>query len=339
MKRLTEYQNARLAQRYQKLVAKVVDAERAAGIEDDRLSTAVARYYFKLLAIKDEYEVGRLWSRPEWKAQLAAEFEGDFKVEVSLAPQFMPRDKNTGRVQKISSEPVQFFILRCFAALRFLRGTPVDVANMTTHRRRERALINEYEAILDEVLDGLSANDYAAHDYDLAVEIASVPEQIRGFDTVKDSPQRRCEVEGGRAAQQILPASRGRGRAFFQIGRPGGVTHRLDLRGPLGLYADVAADVLVESHHHDLSFRIVGVCRFPVGPSIASMISAPALPPGLNSLIFFPLATITRLASFARSEASFLPSFLLAGIVSFASIPFASKNLDARVQDVQPLRV
>ena len=87
-----------------------------------------------------------------------------------------------------------------------------------------------------------------------------------------------------------------------------------------------------------LPARIVGARRFPVGPSMASTTSLPAFPPGLNSLIFLPFATITFEAAFAISAASLRPSFRLAGTVSFGSIPLASRNLDARVQDVQPLR-
>lgn len=88
-----------------------------------------------------------------------------------------------------------------------------------------------------------------------------------------------------------------------------------------------------------LPTRRVGARRLPVGPSIASTASFGALPAVLNSLTFFPLATISFDDSLASAAASERPSLRLAGTISFGSIPLASRNLDARVQDVQPLRV
>jgi len=87
-----------------------------------------------------------------------------------------------------------------------------------------------------------------------------------------------------------------------------------------------------------LPARIAGARRLPVGPSIASTQAFGAFPPGANSSIFLPLATTTRLAPFARATASLRPSFLEAETFSIGSILLASRNLDARVHDVQPFR-
>jgi indolepyruvate ferredoxin oxidoreductase len=180
---LTDYQNERYAARYSDLVQKVAAAERAIGAEGHRLAEAVARYYFKLLAVKDEYEVMRLWSSDAFRRQVESEFEGDYKLQFHLAPQlFFPRDPDSGRVKKVALGRRVFGLLRLMRLLKFLRGTPLDLFNRTAHRRREWALVGEYEVVIDELL-----RDLAPGNLDLALQIAEIPEQIRGFDTVKDA--------------------------------------------------------------------------------------------------------------------------------------------------------
>jgi len=179
---LTDYQNARYGERYATLVEKVAAAERSIGAEGHVLAEAVARYYFKLLAVKDEYEVMRLWSSDSFRRQLEAEFEGDYKLRFHLAPQLLfPRDPDTDRVKKVQLPRWLFGGMRLLRHLKFVRGTPLDLFNRTAHRKREWALLSEYEQTLDELL-----RDLAAGNLELAVQIASIPEQIRGFDTVKD---------------------------------------------------------------------------------------------------------------------------------------------------------
>jgi len=180
---LTEYQNEAYAKRYADRVARVAAAERATGAEGSRLAEAVARYLFKLMAVKDEYEVMRLWSGEGFQRQLAAEFEGDYKLQFHLAPQlFFPRDPDTGRVKKLTIDRRIFAVLRLLRHLKFLRHTPLDLFNKTSHRKREWALLADYEATLDELVRGLDSGNL-----DLAVQIAEIPEHIRGFDTVKDA--------------------------------------------------------------------------------------------------------------------------------------------------------
>ena len=180
---LTDYQNERYARRYADFVARVAGAERAIGATDDRLARAVARYYFKLLAVKDEYEVMRLWASEAFKRQVETEFEGDYKLQFHLAPQlFFPRDPTTGRAKKLTIDRRIMKLLTQLRHLKFLRHTPLDLFNKTAHRRREWALVAEYEHVVDELLRGLSPQNL-----DLAVQIAEIPEQIRGFDTVKDA--------------------------------------------------------------------------------------------------------------------------------------------------------
>jgi indolepyruvate ferredoxin oxidoreductase len=184
---LTAYQNAAWAQRYRAFVERVAARERALGDGRDDLARAVARYLAKLMAYKDEYEVARLYSDGSLQRQLEREFEGDYRLRIHLSPQFLPgflapRDAETGRVKKWAiPAPLMLAGFRAMASLRFLRGTPLDPFGWTAHRRLERRLIGEYENSVETLLDGLTAENRP-----LAVEIASLPELVRGFDSVKE---------------------------------------------------------------------------------------------------------------------------------------------------------
>ena len=180
---LTDYQDEKYARRYAERVEKVAAAERAIGAKDHPLAEAVSRYLFKLMAVKDEYEVMRLWSSDAFARQIATEFEGNYKLQFHLAPQFpFMRNKNTGRAQKMTIDRRIFAVLKLIRHLKFLRHTPLDIPNMSAHRKREWELLAEYETTLDEVLQALTLENR-----DLAVQIAEIPEHIRGFDTVKDA--------------------------------------------------------------------------------------------------------------------------------------------------------
>ncbi len=142
----------------------------------------MAQYLFKLMAVKDEFEVMRLWASDAFQRQLDTEFEGDYKLQFHLAPQlFVPRDKHTGRVRKINFDRRVFGLLKLLRHFKFLRHSPLDIFNRTAHRKSEWALLADYEATLDELLRELSLGNR-----ELAVQIAEIPEHIRGFDTVKD---------------------------------------------------------------------------------------------------------------------------------------------------------
>ncbi len=180
---LTGYQNAAYAKRYRDLVRTVADAERKAIPGCDDLAKAVARYFFKLMAYKDEYEVARLYADPAFAHNLKAQFNGKFKIQFHLAPPlFARRDPVTGhlRKQKFGSWLMPFF--RVLAKLRGLRGTPFDVFGHTAERKTERRLIETYEATLRDLLPKLQPSNHA-----LFVQLASIPEQIRGFGHVKDA--------------------------------------------------------------------------------------------------------------------------------------------------------
>ena len=196
---LIAYQGAGLARRYRALVDRVAAREREATPGQSALAEAVARYYFKLLAYKDEYEVARLYTNGDFARQISAEFEGDYKLRIHLAPPWSlnPRDAATGRHRKWTLGAWMFPVLRVLALGRVLRGTPFDPCGWTAHRRLERKLIRDYEARLEELLAGLSPESA-----ELAVEIARIPELIRGFDTVKEE-----QLEHARAKETELVAA------------------------------------------------------------------------------------------------------------------------------------
>jgi indolepyruvate ferredoxin oxidoreductase len=176
---LTAYQDAAYAQRYTALVERVRTAERK--LQSDKLSEAVAQAYFKLLAIKDEYEVARLYSAPAFMQQVRKNFDGDFKLRFHLAPPLLSQpDPMTGQVAKRSYGPWMMRAFRWLATLKGLRGTMFDVFGRSTERRMERQLIVDYEDDVELILRQLDANSL-----DSAIELARLPEQIRGFGHVK----------------------------------------------------------------------------------------------------------------------------------------------------------
>jgi indolepyruvate ferredoxin oxidoreductase len=176
---LTAYQNAGYAKRYEAFVDKVRQAEAALG-KGDALARAVARYLFKLMAYKDEYEVARLYTDGEFERRLKGTFEGDFRVKFNLAPPLLAKRDAQGHPMKAQYGPWMWQAFRLLARLKFLRGTALDPFGRTDERRMERALIDEYRASIEAALSRLNADSLP-----LAIELASLPEHIRGFGHVK----------------------------------------------------------------------------------------------------------------------------------------------------------
>ncbi|WP_114971651.1 indolepyruvate ferredoxin oxidoreductase family protein [Rhodoferax ferrireducens] len=181
---LTAYQNAAYAQEYQAFVQKVRSVDESAGEKSLALTEAVARYLFKLMAYKDEYEVARLHTDTAFHAKINGMFEGDFKLNYHLAPPLLAKKNEKGELQKQQFGPVMLTAFKVLARLKGLRGTALDVFGKSEERRQERALITEYRASIDEVLAGLDRSRDAGQ-YALALAIARIPEQIRGFGHVK----------------------------------------------------------------------------------------------------------------------------------------------------------
>ena len=190
------YQNAAYAAEYQALVERVHAAESALG-KSTALSEAVARYLFKLMAYKDEYEVARLHTDPAFTARIADMFEGDYKLVHHLAPPLSAAKDAQGHLVKQSYQPWIRSAFGVLAKLKGLRGTALDPFGKTEERRTERALIAEYRASVDELLAGLTAEKLP-----LAVQIARIPEDIRGYGHVKERHLQAARPKWAQLMQQ-----------------------------------------------------------------------------------------------------------------------------------------
>ncbi|HTD29069.1 MAG TPA: DUF6537 domain-containing protein, partial [Xanthomonadaceae bacterium] len=179
---LVQYQNAAYANRYRTLVDKVRATEAAQAGGSTSLTEAVARYAFKLMAYKDEYEVARLYTSGDFQRRVAQQFEGDYKLRFHLAPPLFSKKDADGHLIKKEYGPWMLTAFRMLARLRFLRGGMLDIFGRTHERRTERKLIADYFADIDTLLAGVSPDNLA-----LAVDIASVPERIRGYGHVKEA--------------------------------------------------------------------------------------------------------------------------------------------------------
>ena len=179
---LTDYQDAAYAERYQRLVHRVREVEsRRASTGSTKLTEAVARSYAKLLTYKDEYEVARLYTDRRFWQQLEASFDGDYTVRFHLAAPFLAHpDPNTGHIAKRSFGPGMMRVFRLLTRLKRLRGTRWDIFGYSAERRAERALIAQFEADVNELLETLSFDRLP-----LAIQLATLPDQIRGFGHVK----------------------------------------------------------------------------------------------------------------------------------------------------------
>ncbi|MDE2612181.1 MAG: indolepyruvate ferredoxin oxidoreductase family protein [Burkholderiales bacterium] len=194
---LVEYQDERLAARYAELVARVQAAEQRVAPGSTRLADAVARGWFKLLSPKDEYEVARLFSHPDFAAALADGFEGEQRVHVHLAiPILAPIDPVTGEPRKRAYGPWMLVAMRALARLKGLRGTPLDPFRHGAERRLDRELRDEYEAMVPTLLAALRADNLG-----LAVDLAALPDRIRGY-----GPVRLRNAEAARRRQAELMA-------------------------------------------------------------------------------------------------------------------------------------
>ncbi len=176
---LTDYQNAAYAGRYSAFVERVRQAEAPLG--KTVLTEAVAKSLFKLMAYKDEYEVARLHTQTGFIERIAQQFEGDFKVHYHLAPPLLAKRNDKGQLVKQKFGPGMLIGFKLLAGFKGLRGTALDVFGYTEERRTERALIGEYMDIVEGLLTSLNADKHAK-----AIEIARVPESIKGFGHVKE---------------------------------------------------------------------------------------------------------------------------------------------------------
>jgi indolepyruvate ferredoxin oxidoreductase len=193
---LTGYQDAAYAAEYAGLVARVRELETAHKL-GNKLATAVAGSLFKLMAYKDEYEVARLTTDGRFVEQLKSQFEGDFSLKFNLAPPLFAKKDGKGHLVKAEFGSWMWGAFKLLAKLKGLRGSVFDVFGYTAERKMERALIGDYRVMIEGLLLALDAENHAT-----AVELAALPEQIRGFGHVKEKAveayrARRAELLSG----------------------------------------------------------------------------------------------------------------------------------------------
>ena len=206
---LTSYQDAAYAKRYTDFVGKVQDAEAFKAGGSTQLTSMVARYLFKLMAYKDEYEVARLYTQTDFLKRVEAQFEGDYRLNLHLAPPLWAKnDPATGEPRKRSYGPWMLKAMGWLAKMKGLRGTAFDVFGYSAERRAERALVDEYRKTVEGLLEGLTAANVA-----LAAEIAAIPEFIRGYGPVKERHLKDAKAREASLLEQWRdPSAAARGR-------------------------------------------------------------------------------------------------------------------------------
>jgi indolepyruvate ferredoxin oxidoreductase len=177
---LTDYQDAAWAAQYQRTVEDARAAEGRLGA-GSKFAQAVAKSLFKLMAYKDEYEVARLYTDGQFTDKLKQQFDGDFTIKFNLAPPLLAKKDGEGHLVKAQYGSWTWQAFKLLAKLKKLRGTKFDIFGYTDERRMERALIVEYRKLIESMLPKLTADNLAT-----AIDIAALPEKIRGFGHVKD---------------------------------------------------------------------------------------------------------------------------------------------------------
>ena len=195
---LTAYQNRAYAERYEGRVAAVRAAEQKARPGSTALTEAVARNLFKAMAIKDEYEVARLYTDGSFARQVAVQFESVERLEFHLAPPILGRTGSDGKPVKSTFGPWMMTGFRVLARLKGLRGTVLDVFGRTEERRLERRLLAEYEQDIAMILDGLIPARL-----DAACALAAVPSLVRGFGHVKAANAQKAAAERKRLLERF----------------------------------------------------------------------------------------------------------------------------------------
>ena len=192
---LVDYQNEAYARRYRARVAEVAAIERARAPHSRDLTEAVARYLFKVMAAKDYYEVGRLYTDGSFERQLRETFEGDLRLEFHVAPpvpSLQPKN-DFGGSRKMTFGPWALKVFRLLGKMKVLRGTPFDLFRFNPDRIAEQRILQNYERLLDEIIEALTPENHAE-----AVALARIPEKIRGFGNVKSRHIAAAEAEEAR---------------------------------------------------------------------------------------------------------------------------------------------
>jgi len=208
--RLVAYQDAAYAQRFRRRIEALAAADPRAA-ETDSLTATAARSLYKLMAYKDEYEVARLYTQPEFRAALEAQFDGDYRLRFNLAPPLLPKKDASGRPVKREFGAWMLTAFRLLAPLRRLRGTALDPFGYTRERGEERQDIADFEALLDDLAPRLAEDTY-----DTLRELLALPQQLRGYGHVKARNREQLAVrrdallsrlDGGHEAVRFVEAA------------------------------------------------------------------------------------------------------------------------------------
>jgi indolepyruvate ferredoxin oxidoreductase len=189
---LTAYQNTAYARDYKAFV------DRVAAKGNKPLTEAVAKYLYKLMAYKDEYEVAHLHTDTTFLDKIAAQFEGDYTLNYHLAPPLIAKKNDKGQLIKQKFGPSMLTGFKVLAKLKGLRGTALDIFGYSDERKMERALIGEYKASMEDVLRLLNADNAG-----VAVEIARIPEIIKGYGHVKERNVQAARVKWAALMAQL----------------------------------------------------------------------------------------------------------------------------------------
>jgi len=177
---LVGYQDEAYANRYLSFVQNVAKEEERLGLT--RLAEAAAESYYRLLAVKDEYEVARLYTNGDFIRRLTQQFEGDFKLHFHLAPPLLARrDPHTGELKKKTYGPWFFKILKFLAKRKGLRRSIFNIFRYTSERRMERQMVADFEITMGKILAQLSWKNHS-----VACEIIELPQSIHGFGHIKE---------------------------------------------------------------------------------------------------------------------------------------------------------
>ena len=206
---LTAYHNAAYAKTYADLIADVAAAEEAAAPGATALRETVAKALYKVMAIKDEYEVARLYTDGRFEKAVRDQFADGAELTFHLAPPlFAERDPITGLQRKKEYSPWMFKAFKILAGLKSLRGTPFDIFGRTEERKAERAHRDDYMATLQHVIDGLNIENH-----ELAIDIAGLPLSVRGFGHVWEQNRQVAETRHSALMASFRAGADGRAAA------------------------------------------------------------------------------------------------------------------------------
>jgi indolepyruvate ferredoxin oxidoreductase len=199
---LTNYQDRAYAERYRARVERIAAVEARARPGSRELQEIVARNYFKLLAYKDEYEVARLHTAREFVDSIRRNFGARARMSFNFSPPLFARiDPATGRPRKYEFGPWIVPVLHVLAGLRRIRGTWLDPFRYSADRRLEHELIRRYEAVLDRIEAELDESRF-----DVAMRLANLPHEVRGYGPVKRAAAERSVVVEARLWEEFAAA-------------------------------------------------------------------------------------------------------------------------------------